>query len=273
MSNTLQIGPLTFPFQLLLVFAAVALALFVANFLGRKAGVDADTPLFRLLLLALLAARLGFVIEYREIYFATPLDMLDMLDIRDGGWQPIAGVAAAWVGALVLGWRRPSIRRPVVSALAAATLVWGLGTAALAWQPAPTTQLPSISLTSVEGRPVALSAFAGAPMVVNLWATWCPPCQREMPVMAKAQADHPGIHFVFLNQGESQAKVQAYLTAHKLGLRNVLLDTQGQAGVHFSQQALPATLFFDAQGRLVDTRIGELSHATLSQRLQALASP
>ena len=270
MSNTLQIGPLTFPFQLLLVFAAVGLALFVANFLGRKAGVDADTPLFRLLLLALLAARLGFVIEYRAIYLATPLDMLD---IRDGGWQPIAGLAAAWIGALVLGWRRRAVRLPVVSALAAATLVWGLGTAAMAWQPAQTTELPSISLTGVDGRPVALSAFSGAPTVVNLWATWCPPCQREMPVMAKAQADHPGIHFVFLNQGESQAKVQAYLAAHKLGLRNVLLDTQGQAGEHFGQKALPATLFFDAQGRLVDTRIGELSHATLSQRLQALATP
>ena len=270
MSNTLQIGPLTFPFQLLLVFAAVALALFVANLLGRKADVDADTPLFRVLLLAVLAARVGFVIEYREIYFATPLDMLD---IRDGGWQPFAGVVAAWVGALVLGWRSRAVRLPVVGALAVATLVWGVGTAALAWQPVQTTQLPSISLTGVDGRPVALSAFAGAPVVVNLWATWCPPCQREMPVMAKAQADHPGIHFVFLNQGESQAKVQAYLAAHQLGLRNVLLDKEGQAGAHFGQKALPATLFFDAQGRLVDTRIGELSHATLSQRLQALAPP
>ena len=270
MSNTLQIGPLTFPYQLLMVFAAVALALFVANFLGRKAGVDADTPLFRVLLLAVLAARLGFLIQYREIYIATPLDMLD---IRDGGWQPVAGVAAAWVGALVLGWRRPGVRFPVVGALAVATLVWGLGTAALAWQPAQTTKLPSISMTSVDGQPVALSAFSGAPVVVNLWATWCPPCQREMPVMAKAQADHPGIHFVFLNQGESQSKVQAYLAAHKLGLRNVLLDAQGQAGAHFGQKALPATLFFDAQGRLVDTRIGELLHATLSQRLRAFAAP
>ena len=165
MSNTLQIGPLTFPLQLLLVFAAVALALFVANLLGRKADVDTDTPLFRVLLLAVLAARVGFVIEYREIYFATPLDMLD---IRDGGWQPIAGVAAAWVGALLLGWRRPTVRLPVMSALAAATLVWGVGTAALAWQPVQTTQLQGISLTGVDGRPVALSAFAGAPVVVNL---------------------------------------------------------------------------------------------------------
>ena len=210
MSNTLQIGPVTVPFQLLLVFAAMALALFVASFLGRKAGVDAHTALFRLLLLALLAARLGFVIQYRTLYLATPLDMLD---VRDGG----AGVAAAWIGALVLGWRRSSVRFSVVSALAVATLVWGLGTAALAWQPVQKSELPSISLTSVDGRPVGLSAFASAPMVVNLWATWRPPCQSEMPVMAKAQTDNPGIHFVFLNQGESQSKVWAYLAAHKVG--------------------------------------------------------
>jgi hypothetical protein len=54
-------------------------------------------------------------------------------------------------------------------------------------------------------------------------------------------------------------------------MRNVLIDADGQAGAAFKQRALPTTLFFDAQGRLVSTRVGELSSATLTERLQALA--
>lgn len=106
--------------------------------------------------------------------------------------------------------------------------------------------------------------------MVNLWATWCPPCVREMPVLQKAQADHPGVNFVFVNQGESADKVAAWLVARKLSLRNVLLDGQGQIGAAFKQRALPTTLFFNAKGQLVSMRVGELSAATLTERLQAV---
>lgn len=268
MSDTLQIGPLTLPLQLLLVFAAVTLALLSAARLGRKTGVDAETTVFRIVVIAAVTARVAFVVQFHDFYVGSPWDMLD---IRDGGWQPLAGAVAAWLCVVVLVLRRSNTRRPVAGALAVATLVWGLGTAGLAWRASDAPAMPDISLSGVTGQNVALSSFAGAPTVVNLWATWCPPCRREMPVMAKAQADNPGIHFVFLNQGESPAKVQAYLAAQGLDLRNVLFDTQGQTGRHFGQKALPATLFFDAQGLLVDKRIGELSHATLNLRLQALS--
>ena len=73
-----------------------------------------------------------------------------------------------------------------------------------------------------------------------------------------------------LRQGESADKVGAWLQARKLPVRNMLLDGNGQAGAAFKQRALPMTLFFDARGRLVGTRIGELSSATLTERLEAL---
>ncbi|MDP3082939.1 MAG: hypothetical protein Q8N44_04505 [Rubrivivax sp.] len=79
------------------------------------------------------------------------------------------------------------------------------------------------------------------------------------------------MNFAFLSQGESADKVGAWLRARKLLLHNVLIDANKQAGVAFKQGALPTTLFFDAKGRLVSTRIGELSAATLSERLQGLA--
>ena len=70
-----------------------------------------------------------------------------------------------------------------------------------------------------------------------------------------------------MNQRESVDRVDAWLKARKLPLRNMLLDVNGQTGAAFKQRALPMTLFFDAKGRLVSTRIGELSPATLTERL------
>jgi len=134
-------------------------------------------------------------------------------------------------------------------------------------------RLPALTMQSVAGQSVALADFQGKPTVVNLWATWCPPCRREMPVLHAAQTERSEVNFVFLNQGESAAKVQAYLTAQQLPLRNVLLDAHGEVGVQMGHRALPTTLFFDAQGRLVDTRVGALSRATLAQRLDTLSSP
>ena len=78
------------------------------------------------------------------------------------------------------------------------------------------------------------------------------------------------MNFVFLNQGESAEKVGAWLQARNLPMRNVLMDANRQAAAAFKQGALPTTLFFDAKGRLVSTRIGELSAATLTERLQAV---
>ena len=130
--------------------------------------------------------------------------------------------------------------------------------------------MPKLALQSMDGTTIALASFEGRPTVVNLWATWCPPCQREMPVLHAAQRSRPDVNFVFLNQGESAQQVAAYLGKSGLALRNVLLDGRGEAGAALGHRALPTTLFFDSRGRLVDTRVGELSEATLAERLASL---
>ena len=102
---------------------------------------------------------------------------------------------------------------------------------------------------ATDGTTVRLASFEGRQTVVNLWATWCPPCQREMPVLQKAQAARPDVHFVFVNQGESAQQVAAYLARSGLQLRNVLLflDTKvmGQPEVYFN-----STTGFDEQGEI-----------------------
>lgn len=269
MSPSLQIGPVILPASLLLACGAAGIGVFIGKWAGRRLGIDVQPHVVRVLLLAVILARLTFVWQYKNAYFESPLDILD---IRDGGWDAQSGVIAAWVYMLVLVGRQSFLRKPLLAAVGASSAVWIVGSIGLLLIPQEETRLPTIALPTFNGTTTSLTSFEGKPTVVNLWATWCPPCQREMPALQRAQADHPELHFVFLNQGESSEKVQGFLASRNLTLRNVLLDPKGQAGAQFSQSALPTTLFFDAQGHLVDRRIGELSHVTLTQRLAALLS-
>ena len=262
------VGPFVLPYSLLLSFAAVALTLYVGKRSGRKAGIDVESVLWHTLLVGLVVSRLAFVWEFRSAYLASPLDMLD---IRDGGWSPTPGFVGAWLFALSRQGQHPAAKKALRAALLTGTVVWAAGAAVLSVRPDTGQELPALSFTSLEGQSVTLAEFKGKPIVVNLWATWCPPCVREMPMLHQAQIDRPSVHFIFLSQGEPADKVRDWLHARKLPLRNVLMDGSRQAGAAFKQRALPTTLFFDAKGRLVSTRIGELSAATLNERLQHLA--
>ncbi len=272
MNQALQIGPLSLPYSVLLTWVAIALSGFLATRLARAAGTNAEPTLTLMLLVGLVAARLAFVWQWREQYLASPLSILD---IRDGGWEPIAGVVVALLFGLHRARRQAGLRKPVLAAAfttGTVLLLGGVGTLLVAASAVP---LPPLTLSSLQGRPVSLAGFAGKPTVVNLWATWCPPCQREMPVLQQAQAANPDVNIVFVNQGEEAPTIAAFLDRHGLALGNVVVDPQRRTGAALGHRALPTTLFFDAQGRLVDTRIGELSQATLTQRLASVraASP
>jgi thiol-disulfide isomerase/thioredoxin len=268
MSDALRLGPLLLPYMLLLVLACVGATMLVGNAIAKKAGVQADGALWRTLLVGILAARLAFVLEYRLLYFASPLTILD---IRDGGWNPGVGLAGAWLYALYRQRLSPALAKPLRWGLATGTLLFVVGTGFLTLRPDTRETLPSLAFSSLDGRTVQLSEFAGRPVVINLWATWCPPCVREMPVLHQAQVERQDVHFVFLNQGEARPTVDRWLQSRNLPLVNVLIDEPRQASAAFKQQGYPTTLFFDAQGRLVSRRIGELSAATLQERLQQIS--
>jgi len=246
----------------------VGATVFVGNRFAKQAGVDVEGVLWRALLVGVLVARLAFVYEYRSLYFSSPLTIFD---IRDGGWNPTLGLMGAWLYALHRQRRRPALGKPLRWALATGTALFVIGTAVLALRQDAGQTLPGLAFSSLEGRTVHLNAFIGKPTVVNLWATWCPPCVREMPVLHKAQVERQDIHFVFLNQGENLVEVSRWLQAQGLPLQNVLIDELRQASAAFQQQGYPTTLFFDAEGRLVSRRIGELSAATLGEKLQQIS--
>src|SRR5690554_730160 len=105
--------------------------------------------------------------------------------------------------------------------------------------------LPDLQLVTLVERPARLSAYLGQLVVLNLWATWCPPCRREMPVLEQAQTAFPDVAFVLLNEGESAQQVLDFLKSENLTLTDVLLDPSSEAMRTMKTGGLPTTFFFD----------------------------
>jgi len=264
--DAINIGPLSLPIPLLAIFGAVMESTYIARRLGRASGVETEPTLWFVILFALLVARAAYVANYAELYFAAPLGIID---IRDGGFSAPVGIATMLATGSWFVWRRSAMRKPLLGAIVAGGLVLLLGAAitlAPRGEPAP---IPALTLRGLDGRPVELASLAGKPVVINLWASWCPPCRREMPVLRQAQLSHPEITFVFANQGETADAVRRYMAAEHIALENMLLDARSQLGTVSGSRALPTTLFYDAKGVLVERRLGELSAATLAERLKS----
>jgi thiol-disulfide isomerase/thioredoxin len=264
----INLGPLALPVTPLLLAAALIVSLFVGK-RGNARGGEIDSILYKVMIAGVLAARTAFVIRYWDTYGQAPFSIID---IRDGGFSVWAGLAVGGGVAIWYGWRNPVLRRKLLLSLLAGACTAGVGGAAvlLVGQPRTDIALPTATFTTLDGNPVRFDAFLGKPVVVNLWATWCPPCRREMPVLQQAQARNNEVVFVFANQGETADAVRRYLATEHIDIANVILDVNREVARHVGSRALPTTLFFDGKGRLRSARMGQLSAATLAQQLESL---
>ncbi|WP_396331572.1 TlpA family protein disulfide reductase [Burkholderia anthina] len=268
----LSIGP--FSIRVVAVAAAALLAWLVARFMQRRPPdgqhKSASSLILDVLLLGLIAARVGYVAQWWRDYAAAPRSIVAL---GDGGFDWRIGIAAALVFAAWRLRRLPALRRPVAAGILVGLAAWGIvqGTLATLQRNAP--PFAAMQLEALDATPVLPQRYAGKPVVVNLWATWCAPCRREMPILEQAQHDHPDITVLMLNQGENAQAVRAFLEQQGLRFDNVLLDPSLHAMHAYGSRGLPTTLFFNANGELVESHMGEITAARLKDALAQRVGP
>ncbi|MEG0938472.1 MAG: protein-disulfide reductase DsbD family protein [Comamonas sp.] len=270
------LGPVALPTMALIVFMALFTSQWWARRQQLRSGQPVESALLQATIAGLLGARLAYVAQWWPEYWGESMaddlsGLLRMLDIRDGGWNLWAGVLAALLWALWRSRKQAALRRDSLQALAVGALIVIAGHAMRTWPATQNMALPNTPFVNAAAQTVDLSRYKGQPLVINLWASWCPPCKREMPVMAQAQKEHPGVRFIWINQGEDAAKVMRYLQTMPLPAAQVLLDPQQLASQHWQQRGLPSTYFYDASGQLKGMRMGELSRASLAEQLRVIA--
>ena len=128
---------------------------------------------------------------------------------------------------------------------------------------------PGIALADLNGRWTELDHAEGEPRVINLWATWCPPCRREMPMVMDV-AKQSTVPVLLANQGESVGQIRAYLAGEGLSDDGILTDPGGLLGEATGSPALPTTLFVDGDGNIARIHTGEISRAALTAAIRDL---
>jgi len=265
--DAIKLGSLVVPMQVALLIASLLLANGMAAWFQRSRGLDVGPILWKMTLIGFGVARLIFVLRHHDLYFNDPISILD---VRDGGVDNLAGFAAAFIVGAELTRRSAPLRRPLTIATLVGCVFFFGGTFLNQALTPPKAPIPPVEVRRLDGSKVSLSSFVGRPLIINLWATWCPPCLREMPVLKSAQQAHPEVEFVFVNQGESVETVESYFTAHGLQMTNVVIDPAKQLSARTGSSGYPTTLFYDAEGSQSSRHLGELSAATLEEKINDL---
>ena len=264
--NAITIGPLMLSVDRLVALAGILAFIVVTTIAARKAGPGVARWSTTGLVVGIIAARIAHVVMNWSTFAEDPWRAVA---VWQGGFFWPAGVLAALI-LLLVQVRDMRGRIAGLAGVAVGLFVWNA--ASLLTSGVDPVPLPGNPLQTLGGEKVALPELAGKPMVINLWATWCPPCRREMPMMAEVAAANSNVTFVFANQGEDAPRIRRYLSQAGLLLPNVLMDGLGELGRHYKAPGLPATLFVGADGRLVDIHLGEISREAMRAKMEGLVS-
>ena len=137
------------------------------------------------------------------------------------------------------------------------------------------TPAPEMAFLDPEGGPVSLADFRGKPLLLNLWATWCAPCVKEMPTLDALAGRGGNLEVLAVSQdmeGE-EAKVAAFFEQRKLANLEPFRDPELNLMMGLEAQVLPTTILYDAEGREVWRMVGAYDWAGAdAARLLAEAS-
>lgn len=266
--SSVSIGPLVLMTSTALLLASILLFWSLVSFFTRSTTYQktASDTLTLCLAIGFLVARVTFVISMWEIY---QKDWISIFDIRDGGFNEYLG----WLAGVLVLIINARIHPKLVAAYFKPALITGVVIFPLFVLSILMNQqvaLENIEVMDAKGESHSVSLQTGKPLVLNFWASWCPPCRREMPILELAQQKYDDLEIIFVNHGEAPTKANQFLKSNGLELQNLYFDFWGKSAKQFGSMGLPTTLFFNSEGLLVDRHIGELSEASLQYYLQPL---
>ncbi|MBD3812626.1 MAG: TlpA family protein disulfide reductase [Betaproteobacteria bacterium] len=138
-----------------------------------------------------------------------------------------------------------------IAAVLAIGLFWIVVAKAAGFETRAASPAPELKAHDLAGAPKTLSDYRGKVVVLNFWATWCPPCQREMPSLERLRTQMKGrsLEIVAVSSAETPEEVNAYLAKMKLGFP-ILLDTDSSNTRRWKVFALPTTFVLDPEGQV-----------------------
>ncbi|GIP32528.1 TlpA disulfide reductase family protein [Paenibacillus sp. J2TS4] len=133
---------------------------------------------------------------------------------------------------------------------------------------------PNFTLTDLEGNAVQLSDFAGKTVMVNFWATWCPPCRVEMPHMQKFYEDYKAKDVVILgvNMTASEQRVdnvEAFVKDEELTFP-IVLDEKGEVMKVYQVIAYPTTYLLDSSGKIREKFVGAINYDIMKEAVKKI---
>ena len=135
------------------------------------------------------------------------------------------------------------------------------------------TTRPAFKLKDLEGQLRNIDEWNGKVLLINFWATWCPPCRRELPAMNRAwkKLKDEGIVMLAVDVGEDEDTIFTFMADYPIDF-TVLLDSSGEISASWPVVGLPTTFVLDKEGRLVYRAIGgrEWDDEHLLEKVRAL---
>ena len=128
---------------------------------------------------------------------------------------------------------------------------------------------PAFSLASTGGGTVSLGELSGHPLVINFWASYCPPCRAEMPMLERVVGAQSTVRLVLVDEADSGAVAANFLRSAGVS-QPALLDSDLSVGRQYGAIALPTTVFVRADGTIAGRQVGQLDESVLAAELATL---
>ena len=130
---------------------------------------------------------------------------------------------------------------------------------------------PDFTAFSPDRSVISLSDYRGSPVILNFWASWCPPCREETPILQKVWVENQnkGIVILAVNVQDREEDALQYLAEFGVTFPNVY-DKNGGITVDYGVTGLPVTFFVDRRGEIVGRWVGSIGHVSLSSWAESL---